>query len=253
MEQAKAKLIVALDVETAARARELVEQLQDSVGMFKIGLQLFTAAGPGIVRELADIGVPIFLDLKFHDIPQTVARAGTEAARLGVFMFNVHAAGGGEMMRRTIEAVNETAEKEGRSPTKVIGVTVLTSLDQSALTKTGVMNTPLEQVLRLAELAQNSGLQGVVSSAVEAAAVRRITGKSFLLVTPGVRPAGAGHDDQARVFTPGAAIEATSDYLVVGRPITDAPNPVHAAHLIVEEIKRALDGSDEHNFARSGR
>jgi orotidine-5'-phosphate decarboxylase len=246
---AKDKLIVALDLDSADQARSIINDLRDSVGMFKIGLQLFLAAGPAFVREMAGSGLRIFLDLKFHDIPQTVASAGTEAARLGVFMFNVHAAGGSEMMRRTVNAVKETAATEGLPETKVIAVTVLTSLDQAALSATGVYTAPAEQVLRMSRFAQDAGMHGVVASPLEAAAIRETAGASLLIVTPGVRPRATSHDDQARVMTPADAIEAGADYLVVGRPILRAADPVTAARAIVEEIETALNGNSEHKYA----
>jgi orotidine-5'-phosphate decarboxylase len=244
IDEARAKLIVALDVDTAARARELVAQLRDSVGMFKIGLQLFTAEGPTVVRELAEFGVRIFLDLKFHDIPQTVASAGIECARLGVFMFNLHASGGREMMVRTVGAVSEVTSREGLPQTKIIAVTVLTSLDGASLASTGIPDAPECQALRLGKLAEECGLDGVVASPLEAAALRDMVGGRFLLVTPGVRPAGATHDDQRRVFTPSDAVKAGADYLVVGRPILKAPDPVRAARKIVEEVQTALNGRE---------
>jgi orotidine-5'-phosphate decarboxylase len=246
---AKDKLIVALDIDSADRARSIVNDLRDSVGMFKVGLQLFLAAGPDFVRELTRTGLRIFLDLKFHDIPQTVASAGTEAARLGVFMFNVHAAGGNEMMRRTVNAVKETAAREGLPETKVIAVTVLTSLDQAALSATGVYTAPAEQVLRMSRFAQDAGMHGVVASPLEAAAIRETAGSSLLIVTPGVRPRATSHDDQARVMTPADAIQAGADYLVVGRPILNAADPAAAAAAIVTEIETALDGSKDHSIA----
>lgn len=248
-ETAKNKLIVALDVDSADQARAIVNDLRDSVGMFKVGLQLFTAAGPEFVRELTASGLRIFLDLKFHDIPQTVASAGTEAARMGVFMFNVHAAGGTDMMRRTVAAVAETAEREGLPKTKIIAVTVLTSLDQAALSATGVYTAPEEQVLRMSRFAQDAGMNGVVAAPLEAAAIRETVGSTFLIVTPGVRPRATSHDDQARVMTPADAIEAGADYLVVGRPILRAPDPVQAANEIVREIETALNGSRDHSTA----
>ena len=249
---AKEKLIGALDVDTADRARTVVAELRERVGMFKIGLQLFTAAGPDLVRELTSSGLRIFLDLKFHDIPQTVANAGTECARLGVVMFNVHAAGGSEMMRRTVSAVKETAAREGLPETKVIAVTVLTSLDQAALSATGVYTAPAEQVLRMSRFAQDAGLHGVVASPLEAVAIRETAGSSLLIVTPGVRPRATSHDDQARVMTPAEAIQVGADYLVVGRPILNASDPAAAADAIVAEIETALDESKDHSIAGTG-
>jgi len=234
------KLIVALDVDTASAARELVARLHDVVGMFKVGMQLFTAVGPSIVREIISGGNDIFLDLKYHDIPNTVAGAGVEAARLGVSIFNIHASGGSEMMRRTADAVTEVAERENLKRPRIIGVTLLTSADEAVLSEINVAATPADQVLRMAELAAKSGLDGVVASPLEAHAIRnRVTSKSFLIVTPGVRPAGADAGDQRRLTTPAAAIRAGADYLVVGRPIIAAPDPVAAATQIAREIDDA--------------
>lgn len=225
----KERIIVALDVHDAAAARAIVSELGDSVGGFKIGLQLFTAAGPSFVREFTGSGAKVFLDLKFHDIPNTVAMAAVEAARLGVWMFNVHASGGSEMMRRTVVEVRKTCEIEGIAVPKMIAVTVLTSSDGNALVETGI-ETPVEDlVVRLARLAHESGMDGVVASANEAAAIRSaVDDPDFLIVTPGIRSVDATNDDQKRVMTFGRAIAAGSDYAVIGRPITQADN-MHAA------------------------
>jgi orotidine-5'-phosphate decarboxylase len=234
------KLIIALDVETAAEARRLFALLGAEAGMFKIGSQLFTAAGPEFVREIVARGGRVFLDLKFHDIPNTVASACREAVRLGVSIFNVHAAGGGEMMRRAAEAAGETAERENLSRPALIAVTVLTSADASVLAETGVAGELEGQVRRLAELAAASGLDGVVASPHEIALVRAaVARESFLLVTPGVRPSASAHDDQKRVLTPAEAVRAGADYIVVGRAILNAPDPLRAAQEIVAEMERA--------------
>ncbi len=232
------KLIVALDVETADQARRLVASLSGIAGMFKIGSQLFTAAGPDLVREIIKAGEKIFLDLKFHDIPNTAAAAGVEATRLGVAMFNVHASGGGTMMRRTVTAVAECATREGLLSPAILGVTVLTSSNDATLAEIGVRGKPDETVARLAQLAAHNGLDGVVASAREVSIVRDVvTNPGFIVVTPGVRPAGAGSDDQARVMSPREAIAAGADYLVVGRPITAAPDPARAAQQIIAEMQ----------------
>jgi orotidine-5'-phosphate decarboxylase len=208
--------------------------------MFKIGSQLFTSAGPGIVREIVRAGGRIFLDLKFHDIPNTVATAGVEATRLGVSIFNIHACGGSEMMRRTADAVTETALREGITRPHVIGVTVLTSADDSVLAEAGFSSSAVEQASRLARLASESGLDGVVASAHEVKLVRETVGqRAFVIVTPGVRPSGIAHDDQRRVMTPSEAVRAGADYLVVGRAILKAADPTRAAHEIVQEMQRA--------------
>jgi len=234
---ARNRLIVALDVDSARKARELFAALREVAGMFKIGMQLFTAAGPSVVREIVSAGGQVFLDLKYHDIPNTVAAAGVEAARLGVSIFNVHAAGGSEMMLRTSEAVRALSEREGLPRPAVIGVTVLTSADKTMLGETGVASDAVEQVGRLAQLSAASGLDGVVASALEVAAIRMLVTKAgFLIVTPGVRPVGARANDQKRLMTPGEAIRAGSDYLVIGRPILEAPDPVRAARDILADL-----------------
>jgi orotidine-5'-phosphate decarboxylase len=231
----KNRLIVALDVKTAAEARGLVDQLRGVVGMFKIGSQLFTATGPDFVRYIVNSGERVFLDLKFHDIPNTVAAAGVEAARLGVTIFNVHAAGGVEMMRRTAAAVAESAEKEGFTKPSIIAVTVLTRANPSKLAEVGWRSDPENLVARLSSLAEAAGLDGVVASPREVAIVRATVSKpDFMVVTPGVRPKGAALGDQSRVTTPREAIEAGADYLVVGRPIIEAPDPMKAAMQILE-------------------
>lgn len=236
--ETKNKLIVALDVETESEALNLFSALKDVAGMFKIGSQLFTSAGPGVVREIVRAGGRVFLDLKFHDIPNTVAAAGVEAARLGVSIFDVHACGGSEMMQRTANAVAETATREGLSRPYIIGITVLTSADNSALAEAGFSSTTEEQVRRLARLASESGLDGVVASPHEVKLVREIAGqRDFIIVTPGVRPSGIAHDDQRRVMTPAEAVRAGADYLVVGRAILKASDPARAASQIIEEMK----------------
>ena len=236
----KNKLILALDVETAREALDLVSALKDMVGMFKIGSQLFTACGPELVREIVSAGSHVFLDLKFHDIPNTVVHAGVEAARLGVSIFNVHACGGSEMMRRTAEAVAETAERERFARPQVIAVTVLTSADDSVLAEAGFSSNTAEQAARLARLADAAGLDGVVASPHEVKLVRETVGRrDFIVVTPGVRPAGTDNDDQRRVMTPSEAVRAGADYLVVGRAILKAPDPAQAAHRIIEEMQQA--------------
>jgi orotidine-5'-phosphate decarboxylase len=231
------QLIVALDVDSPTRARELFTALRDVTTTFKIGLQLFTAAGPKFVSELVRDGARIFLDLKFHDIPNTVAAAGVEAARLGVFMFNLHGIGGSEMMRRTVDSVAEVSEREGLQRPKMIAVTVVTSADASTLSETGVGAGLEEQVARLARLASASGMDGVVSSPLEIALVRDAVSKpDFLIVTPSVRPTGASSHDQRRVLSPAEAKRAGATHLVVGRPILDAVDPVQAARAIVAEL-----------------
>jgi len=240
MNHAKDKLIVALDVDSLQRARALVEILRDVVGMFKIGSQLFTAVGPTFVREIVSSGSRVFLDLKFHDIPNTVAGAAVEATRLGVSIFNMHAVGGSEMMRMAAEAVSEVSKRESLPRPRVIAVTALTSTDARVLAATGVTSSVEEQVLLLAKLAEASNLDGVVASSMEVPLIRAaIPRRDFLVVTPGVRPSGAALADQKRVMTPGEAVRAGSDYLVIGRPIIEADDPVRAAHAVIEEIEKA--------------
>jgi len=232
------KLIVALDVDTAAKAREIVSALRGVVGMFKIGSQLYTAAGPDVVREIVRSGERVFLDLKFHDIPNTVAAAGVEATRLGVSIFNVHAAGGSEMMRRTVEAVDRFANDEGLSRPHVIAVTVLTSSNERTLSEIGFSFDPADLVRRLALLAEAAGMDGVVASPHEVRLIRAAVAKPhFIVVTPGVRPSGSASGDQSRIMSPGEAISAGADYLVVGRPILEATDPVRAAQQIIHEME----------------
>ena len=244
MEQpAKNKLIVALDVETTREALNLFHALKDVAGMFKIGSQLFTSEGPGIVREIVGAGGRVFLDLKFHDIPNTVAAAGVEAARLGVSIFDVHACGGSQMMRSTAEAVAETAEREGITRPLIIAITVLTSMDDSTLAEAGFSSGTAEQVERMARLADECGLDGVVASPHEVKLIREsVERRNFVIVTPGVRPTGIASDDQRRVMTPAEAISAGADYLVVGRAILRASDPALAAQQIIEEMQQAESG-----------
>jgi len=232
------KLIVALDVDNAEKARDLVSALRGVAGMFKIGMQLFTAAGPALVREIISSGERVFLDLKYHDIPNTVALAGVEATRLGVSIFNLHAAGGSEMMRRTAESVSECAAAEGLSRPLVIAVTILTSANEVAVAEVGFASAPAELVPRLALLAEASGMDGVVASPLEVGIVRSVVKRpDFVVITPGVRPAGTALFDQKRVTTPRDAIVAGADYVVVGRPILDAPDPAQAAQQILNELE----------------
>jgi len=238
---AKGKLIVALDVETAAEALRLFGVLREEAGMFKVGSQLFTAAGPDLVRGLVGEGARVFLDLKFHDIPNTVAAAAREAVRLGVRLFNVHASGGAEMMRRAAEATSEEAARLGVERPSLIAVTVLTSMDADALAGTGVEAATVEEhVRRLARLADASGLDGVVASPHEIGPVREAVGREgFLVVTPGVHPSAPAYADQKRVASPAEAIRRGADFIVVGRAILNSPDPAQAAR----EVVKAVDGS----------
>jgi orotidine-5'-phosphate decarboxylase len=224
------RILVALDVPSAEAAVSLADRLRGAVGGFKIGSQLFTAAGPEIVRTIVGRGDRVFLDLKFHDIPNTVAGAIQSSADLGVWMVNVHASGGRPMMEAARRAADERQSASGTRPL-VIAVTVLTSLDAATLTSVGVAASPLDHVVRLAELAQASGLDGVVASPQETSAIRRACGPDFVIVTPGIRggSAAASKDDQQRTLSPAEAVAAGSSYLVVGRPITGAADPREAA------------------------
>lgn len=229
---------MALDVKTADAARRLVDQLRGIAGMFKVGSQLFTAVGPRFVREIVNSGERVFLDLKFHDIPNTVAAAGVEATRLGVSIFNVHAAGGSEMMRRAAGAVAESAEAEGLERPSIIAVTVLTSAGERTLAEVGWTANPEIMVERLSLLAEAAGMDGVVASPREVSIVRSVVKQpGFIVVTPGVRPEGAAIGDQFRVTTPREAIAAGADYLVVGRPIIEASDPSRAALQIIDEME----------------
>jgi orotidine-5'-phosphate decarboxylase len=225
------KIIVALDYPQAQPALDLVARLEPSLCRLKVGKELFTAAGPRLVEQCMQRGFEVFLDLKFHDIPNTTAQACKAAASLGVWMVNVHALGGRRMMEAARDAVATSAR-----PPKLIAVTVLTSMAQEDLAGIGIEATPAEMVLRLAKLAQDSGLDGVVCSAQEAALLRQHCGSSFCLVTPGIRPADASADDQTRIMTPAAALQNGSSYLVIGRPVTKAADPLLALQNISREI-----------------
>ena len=232
------RLIVALDVDTLEHAHRLVQLLAGEVGMFKIGKQLFTHAGPQIVRSIQDLGGEIFLDLKFHDIPHTVAKAAVEATRLGVKMFNVHASGSLEMMQTTVREVRRVCRHEKRRRPIMLGVTVLTSLDQDDLRRVGIERDVADQVVCLALLTKEAKMDGVVASPHEVTDIRAACGRRFVIVTPGIRPASGDYADQKRVMTPASAIRAGVDYIVVGRPIIEAKDPVAAARTIVADMER---------------
>ncbi|HET7205894.1 MAG TPA: orotidine-5'-phosphate decarboxylase [Terriglobales bacterium] len=231
VKDARDRLIVALDMSSAQTARDIISAVGDAAHTYKVGKQLFTAEGPQFVRELAGSGLKVFLDLKFHDIPNTVAGAVKEASRLGVHMLTVHASGGGRMLRAAVEAARSIQP----SP-MVLAVTVLTSMEDAELAGVGVRGTILDQVLRLATLALANGCDGIVTSAHEAREVRSELGDRFLIVTPGVRPAGSGNNDQIRVVTPAEAVSAGATHIVVGRPITGAVDPASAARDIIHQI-----------------
>ena len=230
--QVDPKIIVALDYDNQQEAMFMAQCLDPQRCRLKVGKELFTIAGPDLIKSLHQLGFEVFLDLKFHDIPNTVAKAVLAAAKLGVWMVNVHASGGSEMMETTIAAMQTAG---GKQPL-LIAVTVLTSMDAHGLRETGINQTPAERVLELAKLTQNSGLAGVVCSAQEAQLLKQELGSEFILVTPGIRPAFASVGDQKRIMTPAQAIAAGSDYLVIGRPITQADDPMHALELIEAEI-----------------
>ena len=234
------RVFVALDVESLEEAARLLDRLEDAVSGVKIGSQLFTSAGPAAVELAHKRGHRVFLDLKFHDIPNTVAGAVRSAARLGVYMLNVHASGGAQMMRAAAEAAAQAARDFGVARPVCLGVTVLTSLDRRALeTEVGVTASIEGHVLRLADAARQAGLDGCVASPQEIRRIRLALGARFAIVTPGIRPAStAADDDQKRVATPRAALEAGADYLVVGRPITASPDPRAAAAAIIAELAK---------------
>ena len=229
------RLIVALDVSSSTDALKIVFSLGEAVKIYKVGMQLYTAEGPRMVRELVASGRQVFLDLKYHDIPNTVAAAVREAAKLGVTMLTVHASGGIKMLKAAADAARDAAPN-----LQVLAVTVLTSMDQQELNNTGTHGEVVDQVVRLASLALNAGCAGIVSSAQEVKALRSKLGSNFLAVTPGVRPAGAAHGDQSRVVTPAEAIASGATHIVVGRPITAAANPAEAAKNILRELEQAL-------------
>lgn len=232
----KERLIVALDVDTREKALTLVEKLKKDIKVFKIGSELFTSCGPGIVKDVKDKGCGVFLDLKFHDIPNTVAKSAAAAVRLGVLLFNVHALGGPDMMKKAASTVTEEARRLKINKPKIIAVTMLTSMGENNLKKIGIDDNMEKQVLRLARLAKDSGMDGVVASPSEVELIREKTGKDFLVVTPGVRPSWAVKDDQKRTATPKEAIASGANFIVIGRPIIEAPDPLSAARKVLEEI-----------------
>jgi len=233
------RVIVALDVDNLDKVKEVVGMLAHEVGMFKIGKQLFTHAGPQAVKLVQELGGEVFLDLKFHDIPNTVAKAAIEATRLGVKMFNVHASGSLDMMRTTEKEVRRVCRQEKRRRPIMLAVTVLTSLNQDDLQRVGVERKVADQVVRLALLTKEAGMDGVVASPHEVADIRAACGRRFVIVTPGIRPSESNRDDQQRVMTPSDAVRAGVDYIVVGRPIIEAKDPVVAARAIIAEMEHA--------------
>lgn len=233
-DEARSKIIFALDVNEFSDVEKWASLLATHVGMFKIGKQLYTACGPAAVRMIQKCGGEVFLDLKFHDIPNTVAMATLEGARLGVKLVNLHALGGYEMMARTMETLDKEFKGDERS--KVLAVTILTSSTEETLREVGIDHPVQDMVVRLAKLAKKAGIDGVVASPQEVSLIREACGEKFLIVTPGVRPSFAEVNDQKRIMTPAEAVRAGADYLVIGRPISAAPDPVAAAEKIIEEI-----------------
>lgn len=236
MSHPKEKIIFALDVEHFTEAQQWVNLLKGHVGMFKVGKQLFTHAGPKVVDMVRQKGQKAFLDLKFHDIPNTVAKAGEEATKLEVAMYNLHALGGFEMMKRTVEASRAVAKTLGTPRPIILAVTILTSMDEDSLKEVGVQGPILEEVGRLAALAMKAGVDGVVASPQEIGMIRERCGKKFLIVTPGIRLPSDKKDDQKRTLSPREAISAGADYLVIGRPIKEAKDPLETVQKIVEDI-----------------
>jgi len=235
---AKERLVLALDVDDFKKADELVGKLSDYVGVFKIGSQLFTVEGAKVVNMINEKRGKVFLDLKFHDIPNTVARAAEVATKLGVYIFNVHTSGGYEMMKAAAEATKKISVTLGIRKPIILGVTLLTSINQEILEKEiGIKKRLEEQVVHLAKLAKVAGLDGVVASSWEIKEIRKACGEDFVILTPGIRPAGKSSDDQKRVMTPREAIKLGSDFLVIGRPIRNASNPVEAAKEILREME----------------
>ena len=240
MNSARQRLIFALDVDNLADARGLDDRLPGHVGVFKIGKQLFTRCGPEVVRLVQERGGEGFLDLKYHDIPNTVAMAGLEALRLGVRMFNVHALGGFEMMAKLVAAVDEVCPRGNPDRPILLAVTTLTSSTEETLRQVGIDRPISVMVPKLARLAKDAGMDGVVASPQEVGLIRDVCGDDFLVVTPGVRPAFASQDDQQRITTPADALRSGADYLVIGRPISAAADPALAADMILQEMQDAL-------------
>lgn len=239
-EAVKERLIFALDVDGFSEAENWVEKLRENVGVFKVGKQLFTRCGPDVIKMIRDHGGEVFLDLKYHDIPNTVAKAAVEACKLGVKIFNVHALGGLEMMRKAVEEVNAYCAAASIKRPMMLAVTILTSATEETLREIGIDRSVDEMVSRLAKLAKDAGFDGVVASPQEVAMIRAACGDDFAIVTPGIRPIFAALDDQKRVTTPADAIAAGATALVIGRPISAAADPLEAAGKILTEIETAL-------------
>jgi len=238
---ARERLVLALDVDDFKKAEELVGELSDCVGVFKIGSQLFTAEGTKVIKMVQEKGGKVFLDLKFHDIPNTVARAAEVVSKLGIYIFDIHTSGGYEMMKAAAEATAKISQELGIRKPIILGVTLLTSINQEILEKEiGIKKSLEEQVVHLAKLAEAAGLDGVVASSWEIKALRAACGEGFVILTPGIRPAGKSDDDQKRIMTPQEAIKLGADFIVIGRPITNATNPVKASQEILKEMEEVL-------------
>lgn len=237
--QSRERIILALDVDGEREALALVEKLAGYVGAFKVGMQLFKSCGPGIVTRIQDLGGRVFVDLKLHDIPNTVAAAGKVLTRLGCYMFNVHAAGGREMMRAVAEASAREAEQEGNEPPLILAVTVLTSIGQSELEEDMLIAGMKVQdvVVKWAKMSRDCGIGGVVCSPREIEAIRQACGPDFKIVTPGIRPDWSASNDQKRITTPRQALDLGADFMVIGRPITQSSDPVEAARKIIAELE----------------
>lgn len=244
-QSARDRIVLALDVDEDEEALALVSELRDSVGLFKVGHQLFTAYGPDIVRRIIGLGGRVFLDLKYHDIPNTVAKASSEAVKLGVSIFNVHALGGRDMMQAAADAAHESAARLNVPAPILLAVTILTSMDERSLTRELKISRSLpRQVAHLARMAARAGLDGVVASPHEIKPLRRAVHGPFVILTPGVRPAWAGKDDQKRTMTPAEAVRAGADYLVVGRPVLKAQDRKEALDAIIEELGQSGPGKE---------
>ncbi len=241
----KNRIVLALDVDSDREALAIVDELRDAVGLFKVGHQLFTAYGPDIVRRITGAGGRVFLDLKYHDIPNTVAKAAAEAVKLGVSIFNVHALGGLDMMRAAAESAKETSAGRGIAAPVVLAVTILTSMDERGLRRELKISRSLpREVSHLARLAQRAGMDGVVASSREIKMLRRAVRGAFVILTPGVRPAWAAADDQKRIMTPAEAVAAGADYIVIGRPVLKAADRKAAVEKILEELSATAQAAD---------
>ena len=239
---ARDKLVLPLDVNTMEEARELVTELKDYVGVFKVGLQLYTSVGPDIIKMIQDEGKEIFFDGKFHDIPNTVAKASANLVKQGVTFFNIHITGGSKMISTCLKLARETAKSCGLPKPKVLGVTLLTSFGQRTLTEELLINLNIDDyVSQLAKVAKKSGLDGIIASATDIPKIKKDCGDDFIILCPAIRPTWSVVNDQIRVVTPRDAVRAGVDYLVVGRPITSAKDRVSAAQLVLDEMQEALE------------